>query len=52
MRRKKAVLKAELEEIGIRQNEINDAIKSFENTVVIEGLDALTGRIPAEKFIK
>lgn len=51
-RRKKNMLKAELEEIEIRQAEVNDTMKSFETTVIVESFDPLTGRIPAEKFIR
>lgn len=52
MKRKRYILKAELEELEIRHSEVNDWMKSFENIVVIEGLEELTGRIPAEKFVK
>lgn len=52
MKRKSNSLKAELEEIGIEQAEVNDWTKSFETIVVIEGLEEITGRIPAEKFLK
>lgn len=52
MKLKKNFLKAELEEIGVRQSEVSDWIKTFENIVVIEGLEEITGRIPGEKFLK
>lgn len=52
MKRKRNVLKAELEEIEIEEAEVAEYSKTFENIVVIEGVEELTGRIPAEKFIK
>ncbi|KAK9886694.1 hypothetical protein WA026_017612 [Henosepilachna vigintioctopunctata] len=48
--RRKCNLKAELEELSLEIAEYNDALDNFEQTVVIEGMDPLTQRIPAEKF--
>lgn len=45
-------LKSELEEFSIREAEIKEAMEIFEFNVVIQGLDKLTQRIPAEKFIR
>ncbi|XP_050302032.1 coiled-coil domain-containing protein 113 [Anthonomus grandis grandis] len=45
-------LKAELEEFSIREAEIKEATDIFEFNVVTQGLDKLTQRIPAEKFIR
>lgn len=50
--KKKCILKAELEEVGIELSETADDLNQFEQTVVIEGVDPLTQRIPAEKFIR
>lgn len=48
----KCNLKAELEEIGIRESEVTEARDIFEQKIVIEGVDSLTQRIPAEKFLR
>lgn len=48
---KAATLKAQTEEIDIRTVETREAREQFEKTVVIEGVDPITQRIPAEKFI-
>lgn len=50
--RAKSNLKAELEEFGTRGQELLDSRQAFENTVVIGGVDKLTQRIPAEKFLR
>lgn len=50
--KRKCILKAELEEVGIEIAETLEASNQFEQTVVIEGVDPLTQRIPAEKFIR
>ncbi|XP_044745928.1 coiled-coil domain-containing protein 113-like [Coccinella septempunctata] len=50
--RRKCALKAELEEVGIEIAETLEALNQFEQTVVIEGVDPLTQRIPAEKFVR
>lgn len=50
--RKKCILNAEVEEMITRINEINDAFAHFERSVLLEGVDPLTQRIPAEKFVR
>ncbi|KAB0805016.1 hypothetical protein PPYR_01986 [Photinus pyralis] len=50
--RTKCNLKAKLEELNIQQSEVEDARNIFQQTVVVEGVDPLTQRIPAEKFIR
>lgn len=45
-------LKAELEEFSIREAEFKEASEIFEYSVVTQGVDKLTQRIPAEKFIR
>lgn len=50
--RTKCNLKAKLEELNIQQTEVKDARNIFEQSVVVEGVDPLTQRIPAEKFIR
>lgn len=51
-KRIKRKLRAELEEFFIREAEIKEARSLFEHSVVNQGLDPLTQRIPAEKFLK
>lgn len=45
-------LKSELQEFSIREAEIKEATDIFEYNVVVQGVDKLTQRIPAEKFIR
>ncbi|KAF7265289.1 hypothetical protein GWI33_021281 [Rhynchophorus ferrugineus] len=45
-------LKSEIDEFAIREAEIKEAIDIFEHNVVIQGVDKLTQRIPAEKFVR
>lgn len=45
-------LKSELQEFSIRELEIKEATDIFEYNVVVQGVDKLTQRIPAEKFIR
>ncbi|XP_060519837.1 coiled-coil domain-containing protein 113 [Cylas formicarius] len=45
-------LKSELEEFAIREAEIREAVDIFEFSVVTQGCDRLTHRIPAEKFVR
>ncbi|CAH2083863.1 unnamed protein product [Euphydryas editha] len=47
-----ALLKAQLEEIGLRETEIQKASDSFEKEVIIEGWDKIAQRIPAEIWIR
>ncbi|KAK4886016.1 hypothetical protein RN001_002287 [Aquatica leii] len=50
--RAKSNLKAKLEELVVRESEVKDARSIFEQTIVTEGVDSLTGKIPAEKFLR
>lgn len=50
--RAKCNMRAELEEFGTRGTELMESRELFENTVVIGGVDRLTQRIPAEKFLR
>ncbi|CAH0717124.1 unnamed protein product, partial [Brenthis ino] len=50
--KKQALLKAQLEEIGIREVEIKKASEFFEQEVVVEGWDKIAQRIPAEIWIR
>lgn len=45
-------LKSELEEFNIREGDIREARDIFEFNVVTQGVEKLTQRIPAEKFIR
>ncbi|XP_059062602.1 uncharacterized protein LOC131855361 [Achroia grisella] len=47
-----ALLKAQLEEIGVRVNDIEKASGSFNAQVLIEGWDKIAQRIPAEIWIR
>ncbi|KAF5274793.1 hypothetical protein FQR65_LT00376 [Abscondita terminalis] len=51
-RQTKANLKAKLEELQIRESEVSEAMEIFEQSIVVEGVDSLTGKIPAEKFLR
>lgn len=46
------ILKAEIEEILIRQGDVKSAYENFETVVVAQGCDPITQKIPAEKFVK
>lgn len=48
----KCNLTAAIEEISIRAVEIKENIDTFEQEVVIEGVNQLTQKIPADKFVK
>lgn len=50
--RTKCNLKAEIEEFNVRESEIKESAETFEQTIVIEGVEKLTSRIPAEKFLR
>lgn len=50
--RTKRNLKAELEEFSIREKDIKESIDSFEFNILVQGVDPLTQRIPAEKFVR
>ncbi|XP_066589267.1 cilia- and flagella-associated protein 263 [Prorops nasuta] len=49
---KKAVLEARKDEIEIRAKETFSAIDEFEKKLIQKGFDQLTGKVPAEKFLK
>lgn len=50
--RTKCNLKAEIEEFNIRDSEIKESAETFEQTIVVEAVEKLTSRIPAEKFLR
>lgn len=50
--RAKCNLRAELEEFNIRDSEVKESMETFEQTIVVEGVEKLTQRIPAEKFLR
>jgi hypothetical protein len=45
-------LKAELEEMGIRETEIQDTIDTFENVFVHGNVEKFTQANPADKFAR
>lgn len=45
-------LKAELEEYSVREKDIKESVDSFEFNILVQGVDPLTQRIPAEKFLR
>ncbi|CAF4833844.1 unnamed protein product [Pieris macdunnoughi] len=47
-----ALLKAQLEEIGLREVEIKKSSDLFETEVIVEGWDKIAQRIPAEIWIR
>lgn len=47
-----ALLKAQLEEISLRETEIQKASENFEKEVIVEGWDKIAQRIPAEIWIR
>ncbi|XP_076241098.1 cilia- and flagella-associated protein 263-like [Calliopsis andreniformis] len=51
-KRKKANMRAEIEELEIRVSEVHEAREEFEEEIVIRGIDDITGKIPAEKIIR
>ncbi|CAH0599930.1 unnamed protein product [Chrysodeixis includens] len=50
--RQHAFLKAQLEEVGNRVTDIENATKSFKQEVIVEGWDKIAQRIPAEIWIR
>ncbi|XP_046614739.1 coiled-coil domain-containing protein 113-like [Neodiprion virginianus] len=48
----RANLRAQMEEVDLRIRETNEARAELEENVVKNGVDPLTGRIPAEKFVR
>ncbi|OAD61135.1 hypothetical protein WN48_01203, partial [Eufriesea mexicana] len=51
-KRKKAHMRAEIEEIEVRINEAHEASEDFQEEVVVKGVDSITGKIPAERVIR
>ncbi|XP_045782248.1 coiled-coil domain-containing protein 113-like [Maniola jurtina] len=47
-----AFLKAQLEEIGVRETDIEKASEMFKQEVIVEGWDKIAQRIPAEIWIR
>lgn len=52
VRKKKATMRAKIEEIEIRISEAHESTAEFESEVVVEGVDSITGKIPAERVIR
>nr|XP_012140378.1 PREDICTED: coiled-coil domain-containing protein 113-like [Megachile rotundata] len=50
--KKRTYLRAELEELEIRISETQEAKEEFEEDVVAEGVNRITGKIPAEKIVR
>ncbi|XP_075988430.1 cilia- and flagella-associated protein 263 [Anticarsia gemmatalis] len=50
--RKHGLLRAQLEEVGLRMTEMENAEKMFHNDVIVEGWDKIAQRIPAEIWIR
>lgn len=50
--KRRANLRAQMEEIELRIRETYEAREELEETVVKKGVDPLTGKIPAEKFVR
>lgn len=49
---KRMNLRAQLEELALQLAEIKEARDIFDQTICKEGIDPITGRIPAEKFVR
>lgn len=49
---RKLNLMAQVEEIQMRIRDIDEASEEFEENVVKRGINSLTGKIPAEKFVR
>ncbi|XP_071868021.1 cilia- and flagella-associated protein 263-like [Bombus fervidus] len=52
VQKKKATMRAKIEEIEIRISEAHESTAEFESEVVVEGVDSITGKIPAERVIR
>ncbi|XP_054010824.1 uncharacterized protein LOC128893694 [Hylaeus anthracinus] len=52
VRKRKAHMRAEIEELQIRTSEVHEAKEEFEEEVVVKGVDPITGKIPAERVIR
>ncbi|CAB3223121.1 unnamed protein product [Arctia plantaginis] len=50
--KKQALLKAQLEEVGVRVSDIERAEKMFKEDVIVQGWDKIAQRIPAEIWIR
>ncbi|XP_064075579.1 coiled-coil domain-containing protein 113-like [Vanessa tameamea] len=50
--KQQALLRAQLEEIDLRETEIKKASEMFEKEVIVEGWDKIAQRIPAEVWIR
>lgn len=50
--KKKIYLRARMEENQISIREILKSREEFEENVVQKGIDSITGKVPAEKFIR
>lgn len=50
--KKKIYLRARMEENQISIREILKSREEFEENVVRKGIDSITGKIPAEKFVR
>lgn len=51
-RMRKTNMRAEIEELEIRIREVQEAKEEFEEEVVINGVDPITGKIPAERVTR
>ena len=52
VRKKKTIMRAEIEEIEIRISEMHESREEFESEVVTEGVDPITGKILAERVTR
>lgn len=50
--KRRMLLRMEMEETEIRIRETRETKEEFEENVVRKGVDSITGKIPAEKFIR
>ncbi|XP_076679584.1 uncharacterized protein LOC143374917 [Andrena cerasifolii] len=51
-RKRKTNVRAEIEEVEIRIREVQEAKEEFEEEVVVNGVDSITGKIPAERVTR
>ncbi|KAF3425538.1 hypothetical protein E2986_08220 [Frieseomelitta varia] len=51
-RKKKTIMRADIEEIEIRISEVHESRETFESEVVTEGVDPITGKIVAERVMR
>ena len=52
VRKKKTLMRADIEEIEIRISEVHESREAFESEVVTEGVDPITGKIVAERVMR